>query len=192
MADNHSSKTESTEDLTVSRVDLTTSLYQELRKLAAARMANQAGPQTLQATALVHEAWLRLGGENQPNWENRAHFFASVAEVMRNILVDRARRRKRIRHGGKLHRVDLETTGSEGMNAISAARDDEFITLHEALERLEAIDPEPANLLKLRYFAGLTIPELAEATDLSRRTTERRLAYARSWLGSEMQDAMKA
>lgn len=174
------------------RINLTTSLYQELRKLAAARMANQAGPQTLQATALVHEAWLRLGGENQPKWENRAHFFASVAEVMRNILVDRARRRKRIRHGGNLRRVDLETTGSEGMNTISAARDDEFITLHEALERLEAIDPEPANLIKLRYFAGLTIPELAETLDLSRRTTERRLAYARSWLGYEMQEAMKA
>ena len=187
MVDEYSKQNESTDNLLVSRVDLTTTLYGELRKLAAARMANQLGPQTLQATALVHEAWLRLGGENQPDWENRAHFFSSVANVMRNILVDRARRRKRIRHGGKLRRVDLETTEGEGMNAIAAARDDEFILLHEALERLEQIDPEPATLVKLRYFAGLTISELAETLDLSKRTAERRLAYARSWLGNEIQ-----
>lgn len=190
MDDDNPRKSEGRNDLTVSRVELTTSLYQELRKLAAARMANQADPQTLQATALVHEAWLRLGGENQPKWQNKAHFFASVAGVMRNILVDRARRRKRIRHGGNLRRVDLEKTDGEGMNALSAARDDEFILLHEALEKLEAADPEPADLIKLRYFVGLTVSELAETLQLSTRTTERRLAYARSWLACEMQELM--
>ncbi len=172
------------------KVDLTTSLYGELRKLAKARMVNQFGPQTLQATALVHEAWLRLGGDNQPDWENRAHFFASVANVMRNILVDRARRRQRIRHGGKLRRVDMDTAEREGMNAITATRDAEFIALHEALERLEQVDPEPAKLIQLRYFVGLSIKELSETLELSPRTTERRLAYARTWLGYEIQQAM--
>ena len=102
----------------LSRVDLTTTLYGELRKLAAARMAGQYGPQTLQATALVHEAWLRLGGDEQPEWNDRTHLFAAVAEAMRHILVDRARRRQRMRHGGGLQRVDLEAWNWEGSDRV--------------------------------------------------------------------------
>jgi RNA polymerase sigma factor (TIGR02999 family) len=173
-------------------VALTTTLYGELRKLAAARLATQEGPLTLQATALVHEAWLRLGGDHQNEWANRAHFFASVAEVMRNILIERARRRQRIRHGGKYRRVDFSLAERERAGHLTQARDLEFIALHEALEQLTLFDPDTARLVNLRYFAGLTVKELAETLELSIRTTERRLAFARSWLGCEIQRLLAA
>jgi len=173
-------------------VDLTTTLYGELRKLAAARLAAQQGPLTLQATALVHEAWLRLGGDEQREWANRAHFFASVAEVMRNILIERARRRQRIRHGGQYRRVDFSLAEREGAEKLFEARDLELIALHEALEQFELIDPDTARLVKLRYFAGLTVKELAKTLELSIRTTERRLAFGRSWLGCEIQRLLAA
>ena len=170
-----------------SRVDLTTTLYRELRKLAAAYMAGEYGTQTLQATALVHEAWLRLGGDKQPQWSNRAYFFGAVAEAMRRILVDRARKRRRIRHGGGLRRVDLETWNWEGSEpSKAAARDEALLLLNEALDRLAIGNPQSAELVKLHFFVGLTVREAAEAMELSERTTRRRLAYARAWLGREL------
>ncbi len=176
-----------------SRVDLTTTLYGSLRKLAAARMARQYGPQTLQATALVHEAWLRLGGDEQPQWTNRAHFFGGVAEAMHNILVDRARKRQRIRHGGGLQRVELETLNWERLDSLKAAADDEaLLTMHEALKKFAMEDPQTTKLVNLHFFAGLTIREAAEAMELSERTAFRRLAYARAWLGLEVRRGLAA
>ena len=171
---------------------LTNSLYLELRKLAAARMANQYVPQTLQATALVHEAWLRVEGKGDKVWDNRGHFFGAVAEAMRNVLVDRARRRQALRHGGNLKRVDLEQI-ELGYGLHKSHRDDEeLIALNEALEKLQLSDPRSADLIKMRYFAGLTVGELANVFEFSLRTTERRLAYARAWLEVEIKRAMAA
>lgn len=166
------------------RVDLTTTLYGQLRGIAAARMAGQDCPQTLQATALVHEAWLRLGGDQQPKWNDRTHFLAAVAETMRHILVDRARRRKRIRHGGGLRRVDLNALDWEGLGASRVeTHDDALLVVHEALDELARSEPSTAQLVKLHFFAGLTVREASEAVGLSERTAQRRLAYARAWLG---------
>jgi len=170
-----------------SRVDLTTTLYGELRKLAKVRMSGQYGGQTIQATALVHEAWLRLGGDEQPKWNNRAHYYAAVAEAMRHILVDRARRRQRIRHGGGLKRIDMDAWNWENLEVRKAASHDAILILvHESLEKFTRIDPQTANLVKLHYFAGLTIHEVAESLELSERTSRRRLAYARAWLDREI------
>jgi len=170
-----------------SRVDLTTTLYGDLRKLAAARMAGQYGPQTLQATALVHEAWLRLGGDEQPEWNDRTHLFAAVAGAMRHILVDRARRRQRMRHGGGLQRVDIDAWNWELADPGKAAANDEAILMvNDALEVFAAVDPQTAELINLHFFAGLTIPESAEVMGLAIRTAKRRIAYARAWLGREI------
>jgi RNA polymerase sigma factor (TIGR02999 family) len=176
-----------------SRVDLTKTLYGQMRKLAAARVAGQYGPQTLQATDLVHEAWLRLGGDEQPEWDNRAHFFGAVAEAMRNILVDRARRRQRIRHGGGQQQVAMETWNWEQLGSSEAAANDEtLIAMHEALEKFATGDPQTAKLVKLHFFTGLTIREAAEALGISERTAKRRLAYAQAWLGLEVRRGLAA
>lgn len=168
--------------------DLTSTLYGELRKLAAARMAAERGPQTLQATALVHEAWLRVGGEKQPDWVSRAQFFAASAEAMRRILVDRARKRQAARHGGGQIRVDMEGPEWDHIQSpASLANDETLLALHEALEKLTESDPECAELVKLRYFAGMNTKECAEALGLSPRTAERRLAFAKAWLSREME-----
>src|SRR5271169_1194848 len=131
-------------------------VYDELRKLAAHKMAHESPGQTLQATALVHEVWLRLGGEQQRGWKNRTHFFAVAAEAMRHILIDNARREKALRHGGQVERVALDPDSPE----LAAAMDDgQLLALNEALERLAAHDAGKAELVKLRFFAGLTLPE---------------------------------
>jgi RNA polymerase sigma factor (TIGR02999 family) len=152
-------------------------VYQELRQLAAARMAREPAGQTLQATALVHEAWLRLGGEEQPAWRNRRHFFGAAAEAMRRILVERARRRQAARRGG-----GAEHVAADAIELPDAVPDERVLALHESLARLEAADPAKAELVKLRYFTGLSIEEAAVALDISVPTANRWWAFARAWL----------
>jgi RNA polymerase sigma factor (TIGR02999 family) len=158
-------------------------VYEELRKLAAYRMSLQAPGHTLQPTALVHEAWLRLGGEAQPAWQNRAHFFGAAAEAMRNILIDKARRRQRFRHGGGQERVDLD-----GLEIAAPDRDERMLQIHELLDRLAAEDPLKAQVVKLRFFVGFTDRETAEALGISERTVERHWSYAKAWLFGAIRD----
>lgn len=162
--------------------DLLPLVYAELRKLAASKLAQQPPDQTLQPTALVHEAYLRLLGDGTHSWQNRRHFFAAAAEAMRHLLVDRARRKAAVRHGGGWRRVDLE-------NVVVATQttDDNILLINEALERLTAHDPGAAELVKLRFFAGLTFPQAGEVLGLSERTAKRSWAYARAWLFKEIQ-----
>jgi RNA polymerase sigma factor (TIGR02999 family) len=157
--------------------DLLPLVYDELRKLAVARMAEERPGQTLQATALVHEAYVRLvGSEATSRWNGRGHFFAAAAEAMRRILVDNARRKKSLRRGGEYRRVDLdEVAGDEGQA-------DELLSLSDALDELSREDPTKAELVKLRYFAGLSVQEAADALDVSRATADRYWAYAKAWL----------
>ncbi len=159
-------------------------VYGELRKLAAAKMAGEAAGQTLQATALVHEAWLRLGGDEQPEWQNRAHFFAAAAEAMRRILIDRARRRRAQRHGGELVRTSADAIDSAV--AASGADDAELLDVHEALDALSRHDPRKAELVKQCYFVGLTLKEAAMVIGVSEPTARRDWSYARAWLFSEI------
>jgi RNA polymerase sigma factor (TIGR02999 family) len=162
-------------------------VYEELRKLAAQRLAQEKPGQTLQATALVHEAYLRLvSGEQVPNWNSRGHFFAAAAEAMRRILVDQARRKQRPKHGGEQQRVDLDDVVS-----LAEDRASELLSLQAALEKLEAESPEKAQLVKLRYFAGLSHQEAAQAMGISRATADRHWAYAKVFLRCEMEDAEK-
>jgi len=157
-------------------------VYGELRRLAACKMANEPPGQTLQPTALVHEAWLRLGGgEVNPRWQNRAHFFAAAAEAMRRILIDNARRRRALRRGGDQERVDLEAA-----DIAAPGSDDELLEVHEALERFAQTEPAKAELVKLRYFVGLTITEAAQVLSISEPTAKRWWSYARAWLYREI------
>jgi RNA polymerase sigma factor (TIGR02999 family) len=157
-------------------------IYDELRALASQRMRHERPGQTLQATALVHDAYLRLVDvEQAQHWNSRGHFFAAAAEAMRRLLIERARRKKRLRHGGEWQRVDLDAQ----LN-VPVAEDDQLIEINEALELLEQEDPEAANLVKLRYFAGLTIKESAEAMNISVRTANRHWTYARAWLFQQL------
>ncbi len=157
-------------------------VYDELRRIAAAKMARESAGQTLQPTALVHEAWLRLGGDEQPTWQNRAHFFGAAAEAMRRILIDRARHRRALRHGGGLQRVDINDLEL----AASPEDDDQLLAVHEALDKLAAQDPPKAELVKLRYFAGMTIEEAALALGISAPTAKRWWTFARTWLYQEI------
>ncbi len=166
----------------VAAQDLLPLVYDELRRLAAYKMAHEPLGQTLQPTALVHEAWLRLaGGESGQHWQNRAHFFAAAAEAMRRILIDNARRKHALRHGGGQERVNLEPA-----ELAAPGSDDELLEVHEALERFAQIDPTKAELVKLRYFVGLTIPEAAQVLGISEPTAKRWWAYARAWLYREI------
>ncbi len=156
-------------------------VYEELRKLAAHRMANEAAGQTLQPTALVHEAWLRLVGEQNPKFANRAHFFAAAAEAMRRILIDNARRKRAVRHGGGQQRVDLDQ-----VQLVSATDDDQLLAVHEALDKLAAQSKPEAELVKLRYFVGMTLEEAAQVLGISARTADNYWAHARAWLFREI------
>jgi len=159
-------------------------VYGELRTLAGAKMAREPAGHTLQPTALVHEAWLRLGGDAQAGWENRRHFFGAAAEAMRRVLTDSARRRHALRRGGDLERVELDAPGSD----IAAPVDDEkLLEVHEALDRLAVEDHRKAELVKLRYFAGMSIEEAAGVLGISERTAKRDWTYARAWLGNEIE-----
>jgi RNA polymerase sigma factor (TIGR02999 family) len=154
-------------------------VYDELRKLAAQRMAQENAGQTLQATALVHEAYLRLmGGESTRDWDGRRHFFAAAAEAMRRILIDRARHKQSGKAGGGRRRLDLDDIEP----ALDEPNGDRLLALDEALRQLEAEDPRKAELVKLRFFAGLTGEQAAAALGVSLSTAEKDWAYARSWL----------
>jgi len=152
-------------------------VYDELRKLAAARMAEEKPGQTLQATALVHEAYLRLVGATQAAWNGRGHFFAAAAEAMRRILVEAARRKKRERHGGDLKRLALAD-----LDVPAESPHEDVLALSEAIDRLAAVNPRAAELVKLRYFAGLTGREAAGVLNISPRKADQVWAYARTWL----------
>ncbi|HVK19136.1 MAG TPA: ECF-type sigma factor [Fimbriiglobus sp.] len=158
--------------------DLLPLIYDELRKLAAARLSQERPGHTLQPTALVHEAYLRLVGEGEgPHWDNRGHFFAAAAEAMRRILVESARRKTRIKHGGRLQRVDLDD-----QDVPVRPPPEEILALDEALTRLAQEDPEAAQVVQLHFFAGLPIEQAAEVLGMSRATAYRQWAFARSWL----------
>lgn len=156
-------------------------VYEELRKLAAARMAQEKPGQTLQATALVHEAYLRLVDVGRAQqWDSRGHFFSAAAEAMRRILVDSALRKQRPKHGGDRRRVEFSA------NLTLDGPADDVLALHDALARLSEADNSAAEVVKLRYFAGLTIPQIADLLGISARTADRRWAYARAWLLQEL------
>ncbi len=156
-------------------------VYEELRKLAAHKMAGEAPGQTLQPTALVHEAWLRLTGDESKTWDSRGHFFAAAAEAMRRILIERARAKSRLRRGSRAEHVPLEH--------VTIASDDPpetVLAVHEALERLSARDPFKAEVVKMRYFVGLSQEEMGRALGVSEPTIRRHWAIARAWLYAEM------
>jgi RNA polymerase sigma factor (TIGR02999 family) len=157
-------------------------VYAELRKLAAQKMASKADSHTLQPTALVHEAWLRLGGEAQAAWQNRGHFFAAAAEAMRLILVERARRRAALKRGGGAHYVSLD----EVEIPMVVADDERLLAVDDALEKLAAIHPRKAELVKLRYFTGMTFEEAASVLGIAVPTAKEWWAFARAWLAVEL------
>ncbi len=163
-------------------------VYDELRRLASSQMANERPGMTLDATGLVHEAYLRLVGPKSPaNWDGRGHFFAAAAEAMRRILIENARRKMAVRHGGGRKRVELRE-----LDLASESAPDELILLDEALTRLSEKDPAAAMLVKLRYFSGLSVEEAAEMAGLSRATAFRHWSFARAWLISEMERSPEA
>jgi RNA polymerase sigma factor (TIGR02999 family) len=165
--------------------DLLPLVYDELRKLAATRLAAEKPGQTLQPTALVHEAYLRLVGNSQPKgWDGRGHFFAAAAEAMRRILIENVRRKTRKKRGGERARVDLDAAAPAGPSL-----DDDLLDLDDALTRLTAADPMAAELVKLRYFAGLSLPQAAEAMGIGARSADRLWAYARAWLRDALSDS---
>ena len=158
-------------------------VYTELRRLAASKMAQEEPGQTLQPTALVHEAWLKLVGQQNRRWQDRNHFFAAAAEAMRRILVDNARRKLRQRHGGGQERVELNDA------SIAVANDDQLLAVNDALEKLALVDKQKAELVKLRYFVGMTIEETAQVLGISEPTAKRHWAYARAWLYEEIRNS---
>lgn len=163
-------------------------VYEELRKLAATKLAQEKPGQTLQATALVHEAYIRLVDlEKSRQWNSRGHFFGAAAEAMRRILVENARRKLRVRHGGDLARIDLDAA-----ELVAALPPDELLGLHDAIEKLAEHDLPAANLVKLRYFAGLSTEQAADTLGLSRTSAYRHWTYAKAWLFSQIQGESKS
>ena len=159
-------------------------VYEELRRLAAHKMANEAAGQTLQPTALVHEAWLRLCDSTRQEWRGREHFFSAAAEAMRRILVEKARRKLRLCHGGGLQRVDGEV-----FDLPIAQDDDKCLRVHQALDQLAEADPRKAEVVKLRVFAGLQVQEIAEVLNASEKTVQRDWTFAKAWLSMELRGA---
>lgn len=156
-------------------------VYDELRRHAAVRIAQETPGQTLQPTALVHEAWLRLAGKQDRVWQNRAHFFGAAAEAMRRILIENARRKLRLKRGAGAERVDLDK-----IELAAASPDERVVLIHEALDRLQAVDPEKARVVLLKFFGGRTNQEVADVLQVTERTVERHWAYAKVWLYREM------
>ena len=158
-------------------------VYEELRRLAAARMAQESSGHTLQATALVHEAWVRLAAGAGQKWANRAHFFAAAAEAMRRILIENARRKSRIKHGGHLQRLDIMD-----LDLAADSPDEMILLVDEAVERFNAQDPEKGRIVVMKFFGGLTNQEVAETLGVTERTVERQWAYAKAWLFRDLQN----
>ncbi len=168
--------------------DLLPLVYEELRRLAGARLSREPGGQTLQATALVHEAYLRLvDADPLQDWSSRGHFFAAAAQAMRRILIDNARRKGSLKRGGHLRRVDIDVDHVDGLGD-----DEELLALHEALNKLAEADARKAKLVELRFFASLTVPQAAQVLDISVSTAARDWVYARAWLYTAMADLMSA
>ena len=163
--------------------ELLPAVYEELRRLAYRKMAGERAGHTLQATALVHEAWLRLDGASGTSWKNRNHFFGAAAEAMRRILVDHARRQKSQKRGSGAPKVELEV--AESLIVVNAPAE-ELLAVHDALERLEEEDAQVAELVKLRYFVGMTMAEASEALNLKKRTAEALWTYGKAWLHREI------
>jgi RNA polymerase sigma factor (TIGR02999 family) len=161
---------------------LLTLVYDELRQIAAARMAREQAGQTLQPTALVHEAWLRLVGDGDRTWQNRAHFFSAASEAMRRILIESARRKSSLKRGGGLLRLDIDD-----LDLTAATQDDKMLIINDALEKLQAEDPEKARIVVMKYFGGFTNQEVAENLGVTERTVERRWAFAKAWLFDKIQ-----
>jgi RNA polymerase sigma factor (TIGR02999 family) len=160
-------------------------VYDDLRRMAAARMAGEAGGQTLQPTALVHEAWMRIFGNGDRRWQDRGHFFGEAAEAMRRILIERARRKSRLKRGYGWVRLDME-----GLALAEATPDDKVLLINEALERLEAEDPQRAKVVVMKFFGGLTNQEVAKSLGVAERTVERQWAYAKAWLFRSIREQM--
>ncbi len=161
-------------------------VYDELRRLAAARMAQEQPGQTLQATALVHEAWLRLVASDHQDWENRAHFFGAAALAMRRILVENARRKHQLKHGGQWHRVQLE-----GLDLPGLSPDDKVLAIDDALSEFAKVAPTEAQVVNLRFFAGMQYPEIAAVLKLSERTVHRYWSFAKVWLYEHLNSQLK-
>ena len=161
--------------------DLLPKVYEELRRLAKWRLSSEKPGQTLQPTALVHEAWLRLVNDESQKWDSRGHFFSAAAEAMRRILVEQARRKERLKHGGHHQRTDLATS-----DLANPARSEKLLILDSALAQLEQEHPDKATLIKLRYFAGMNLEESAQAMGISRSTAVRYWTFGRSWLFNEI------
>lgn len=171
---------------TVAAGQLLELLYEELRKLASSKLAREGpGQITLQPTALVHEAWLRLVAYKNPRFENRAHFFSAAAEAMRRILIDRARRKLTQRHGGNLERVD----DLDGQDLAAPAADEQLLAVHEVLDNLAKLHPIQAEVVKLRYFVGMTNQETADALGVSEATVRNYWTFARSWIFNEIRNS---
>ena len=164
--------------------DLRSTIYDELRQLAAAQMAGEREEHTLQPTALVHEAWLRLGGDQQEPWENRAHFFGAAGEAMRRILVDRARRRLAAKRGGGAEHLVLDEVDIPA----PTVNDEDLLRIHEALDKLAEVDTRKAELVKLRYFGGMNYKEAAAALGIAVPTAKQWWAYTRAWLTVELSE----
>ena len=152
-------------------------VYAELRRHATARMAQEAAGQTLQPTALVHEAWLRMFGDGDRRWQNRAHFFGAAAQAMRRILIENARRKSRLKRGGHQQRLDIDQ-----LELAATTPDEKVLLIDDALERLQLQDPEKARVVTLKFFGGLTNQQVAESLGVTERTVERHWAYAKAWL----------
>ncbi|MBK8038245.1 MAG: sigma-70 family RNA polymerase sigma factor [Verrucomicrobiaceae bacterium] len=163
-------------------------VYEELRRLARGQMAGESGLQTISATVLVHEAWLRVSRDKEQRWESRRHFLGAAAQAMRCVLINRARDKKRLKRGGEdAERVDLDALGDMDAALVFDAPDEELLAVDEALDRLTAEDALAGEIVRLRYFAGLTWPEIAEVTGISERDLNRQWAFARAWLRDAME-----
>lgn len=165
-------------------------VYGELRRLAAAKLARETAGQTLQPTALVHEVWLRLGGDAQPGWANRAHFFAAAAESMRRILIENARKKRTLRRGGEFAKISADSTGFD--LAAPGEGNEDLLLVNEALDAFAAHDVRRAELVKLKYFVGMTLEEAADALGISHRTAKRDWSYAKAWLFNEVNRLKRA